>query len=170
MDEEQRVEKRRMGRFLRLLPTIAYVIAQAIAVGFWIYRISNNGIDPTSAYDDAPEGIVLIMGFLFLLPTIVLGMFDRAVRVIGVPMLAVLEAVLLLLFTLLWIVPIAALFTSTEEICLMYCGPPEKDIPTLAQYLAVLVGIEIALVGELLMAMGISLISRWWLRRPSQAR
>lgn len=157
-------------RLLQRLPTIAYVLAQVIALGFWTYRISSIGIDPTPAYDDAPGGIVLIMGFLFLIPTIVLGMFDGAVRVIRVPMLVILEAVLLLLFTSLWIVPITALFTSAEELCLMYCGTPEKDIPTLAEYIAVLAGIEFALVGELLVAMGILQFSKWWLRRQPQAR
>jgi len=162
---DERTEERRAERFLRPLPTIAYVLAQFIAAGFWTYRISSNGIDPTPAYDDAPEGIVIIMAYLFLLPAIVLGMFDGAVRVIGVPMLVILEAVLLILFTLLWIVPIAALFTSTEELCLMYCGPPETDIPSLNEYLGVLAGVELALVCELLVAVSISTFAKRWLRR-----
>lgn len=151
-------------RFLRLHSFTGYVVAQAIILGFLLYRVSTNGIDSTPAYDDALFwGTVVLMAILFLIPAAVLGIFDGATRVIGKPLLVGLAAILLVLFTVLWIVPWVALWTSAEELCLMYCGPPETDIPSMSEYLGALVGAELALLSEFLLAMMISLCARWWL-------
>lgn len=140
---------------------MSYVVAQMIVVGFWAYQILTNGIDRTPEYDDLSVSVILTMlAFVLLIPAFVFGLLDGVARLFGPSLIRILLALLLILFTGLLIVPMEAFFTSPVEMCFMFCGPPETDIPSMNEYLGTLVGVEFALLLELLLATTIPLLAK----------
>jgi hypothetical protein len=126
------------GRFLRLAPIASYALAQFVMVGYWAYTVSEYGVDPKPDFDPDLLGAFLITAIPVVPPAIILGMFDAAARHLDYPLLKALDALLIALFALAWIVPIEWAWLAADW--------DETNIPTWPAYLGVLIGAELGLI------------------------
>jgi hypothetical protein len=140
---------------LRSAPIASYVLAQLIVVGYWVYRVSEYGVDPRPDTDADLIGAFLITAIPALPPAVVLGMFDAAARHLDYPLLKALDALLIALLALVWIVPIQWAWLSVD-----WDMFGSIDIPTWSDYIGVLIGAELGLVLLVLVSVTVRLILR----------
>lgn len=126
---------------MRSAPIASYVLAQLVVVGYWAYRVSEYGVDPHPDTDADLLGAFLITAIPVLPPAMVLGMFDAAARHLDYPLLKALDALLIALLALVWIVPIQWAWLSVD-----WDMFGRTDILTWSVYIGVLIGAELGLV------------------------
>jgi hypothetical protein len=140
---------------LRLAPIASYALAQFVVVGYWAFRVSEYGIDPKPDTDADVLGAFLITAIPVVPPAIVLGMFDAAARHLDYPPLKALDALLITLLALAWIVPIQWAWLSVD-----WDMFGRTDIPTWSVYFGVLMGAELGLALLMLLSVTFRLILR----------
>jgi hypothetical protein len=140
---------------LRSAPIASYVLAQLIVVGYWAYRVSEYGVDPKPDTDADVLGAFLITAIPIVPPAIVLGMFDAAARHLEYPLLKALDALLIVLFALVWIGTLQWAWLSVS-----WDMFGKIDIPTWPVYIGVLIGVELGLVLLVLASVTVWLILR----------
>jgi hypothetical protein len=155
-----------MGERLLNLSIIAgYVVAHVLVLGFWAHWRTEYGADAMGDAEAGMPGAFLVTVVPTAPPAVVLGLFDAAARIIGHPLLKVLDALLLVLLALVWIVPIQALWLGTETIT----ASGSEDVPSEQFYLGVLASAELSLVLLLAMSVSTRLIAGLILKRRSRS-
>lgn len=149
-------------KLLNLSLAVGYVLSHILVIGFWGYWRVKYGADAMGEAELDLPGALLITVIPTAPPAIVLGLFDAAARIIGHPLLKALDALLLILFALIWVVPIEWLWLDTETISAAF---GDKDVPSRDVYLGVLAGAELSLILLLIVSVSTRLISRLILRR-----
>jgi hypothetical protein len=140
-----RVRNRPIAR-LRLAPTASFALAHVIVVVFWAYIVSEEGV---TDYDTALLRAFLITAIMIGLTAILtvplgafLGEVDAAARRSSHPLMLVVDALLIVLFALVWIVPFEILLSY--GFCDVYtCTTITPGWP---EYVGVLIGAELGLV------------------------
>lgn len=136
-----------------------------MVVGFWAYWRTEYGTDPLTRTELGFSGAFWFTVILTAPFAVVLGFFDAAARVLGYPLLKALDAALLVLLALLWIVPILSLFLDMRA---ELAGGGNVDLPTQQAYLGGLAGAELSLGLLLLVSVSTRLIAWLILRRQSR--
>jgi hypothetical protein len=140
---------------LRSAPIASYALAQFVVVGCWAYMVSEYGVDPKPDTDADVLGAFLITAIPVVPPAIVLGMFDAAARRLDYPLLKALDALLIILLALAWIVPIQWAWLSVD-----WDMFGRIDIPTWSVYIGVLIGAELGLALLMLVSVTVRLLLR----------
>lgn len=150
---------------LGLVPIAGYIAAQVIVVAVWLRRIDEVGV---AAKHESGEvlGAFIVAAVPAVLPALFLGLLDgiawagnRASFVFA----RILVAPALLLLCVFWILPFGRLALGNEDFYGRMVDPP-----SIVEHLAVLAGMELALVLELLCAILVRFIVRlanWRLRQ-----
>jgi hypothetical protein len=155
-----------MGKkLLSLSPIVGYLVAHVLVVGFWGYWRSKYGADAMGRAEADLSGTFWLTFIPTVPPALVLGLFDAAARVIGYPLLNALDALLLVLLALVWIVPIESVFLDMR---VELAGSSDVELPSEQVYLGVLAGAELSLVLLLLVSVSTRLIAGLILRRQSR--
>jgi hypothetical protein len=150
---------------LRLVPIASYALAQIIVVGFWAYRVSEYGVDLHPEHD---EHMGLLGAFLYtaipIVPlALVLGAIDAAARRSSRPLvqalLLVVDALLIVLFALVWIVHIEYSLLRIYGSCVAEYAC-ERITRSWPEYIGVLIGAELGLVVLMVVSVTIQLIVR----------
>lgn len=130
------------GSVLRLVPAAGYVGAQVILVIAWIRWLKTIGVgEPLLKID----GLInfLIVALATWIPAAFLGILDGIARVLNYLVLRILIAILLILFTGYWITMMGHMSLDTTD----FYGR-QSDVPSLQEYVGVLIGMELALALE----------------------
>jgi hypothetical protein len=142
---------------LRSAPIASYALAQLIVVGYWAYTVSEYGVDPKPDFDPDLLGAFVITAIPVVHPAIALGMVDAAARHLDYPLLKALDALLIALFALAWIVPIQWAWLAADWDMF---GNTETTIPTWPAYIGVFIGAELGLALLMLVSVTVRLILR----------
>jgi hypothetical protein len=137
---------------LRWFPIVSYALAQIIVVGFWALMLLGLGVDPKPAFDEGLLGAVLLGTAIRTVPLgAILGTLDAAARrwsrlshpLVQV-LLLVLDALVIVLFALVWIVPLEYNSLDRGSCVAEYdCVTITPDWPI---YIGVFIGAELGLV------------------------
>ncbi len=120
-----------------------------------MYVISKYGVDPTPDENPYALGNVIVMVVLTGLPAAVLGVFDIAAQLSRYSLLRVLDAALIVLFALLWIVPVTSFMLFLEPDIF-----GNIDVPSLPTALGLFLGGEFSLALLLILSVAGRVVAR----------
>ncbi len=104
-EESQRSRGQKLSK---LASVVGFVATQTMLIGYWGYTISEFGFDSPGQDFTFPMGAFIVMVVLIGPPAVAFGIFDAVARLLGNPLVGIVNGLLIASLAPVWIIQVTA--------------------------------------------------------------